>query len=398
VEQTIENAKARAVIARSSLFPLVFFNYTDTWEYLSKNGLYRAFNPSLPLNANLVDLSLSFTYEFDFWGKYRNLFRAAVGLEKAQEAETAQVKLITTTAVAQGFFALKTNLVRLGLYRKLYEVRKKIYELQVQLLQNALYSKLPVLLSEENLFQSEQLIYNLQEEVATDKHLINILVGNGPDVDLGIDAELPPLPKSLAIPKDLSLNLIARRPDLMAQIWRVESIAHEVGAARANFFPNISLTGFLGYETVNYSKLFDWSSKTAGIEPALQLPVYTAGAIQAGIDAKRALFDEAVFDYNNLILKSTQEVADVLVFALSVFEQQAKQEAIVKNSKERYELTILRQRSGLDNSLESFAFQEAVILKEIENINLVFNQYVAAVKLIKALGGGYNPELIPIRK
>jgi outer membrane protein TolC len=277
-------------------------------------------------------------------------------------------------------------------------VRKNIYELQTLLLDNALYSKLPVLLSEEQLYESAKLVYNIEEEVATDKHLLNILVGNGPDVELGIDATLPPLPKRLAIPSDVSLNLIARRPDLMAQIWRVESIAHEVGAAKADFFPNISLTSFLGYETVNYSKLFNGSSKTAGIEPAFNLPVYTAGAIQAGIDAKRALFDEAVFEYNQLILESTREVADVLVFATSIFEQQSKQEKIVKCAKERYELTILRQKSGLDNSLENFAFQEALLLKELENIQLVYNQYVAAVKLIKALGGGYNPQFVPIKK
>jgi NodT family efflux transporter outer membrane factor (OMF) lipoprotein len=398
VEQTIENARARAVIARSSLFPLVYFNYDDNWQYLSKNGLYRTLNPTFPLNANLVDLSLSFTYEFDFWNKYRNLFRAALGQQMAQEAETAQVKLITTTSVAATYFALKTNLIRLDLYCKLSEVRKKIYELQTLLLENALYSKLPVLLSEEQLYESEKLVYSLQEEVAENKHLINILVGNGPDVELGIDQSLPSLPKNLAIPKDLSLNLISRRPDLMAQIWRVESLAHEVGAAKADFFPNISLSGFLGFETVNYSKLFNSSSKTTGIEPALSLPVYTAGAIQAGVDAKRALFDEAVFEYNNLILQATREVADILVFAISIFEQQQKQEKIVKSSKERYELTILRQQSGLDNSLENFAFQEAVLLKELDNINLIYNEYAAAIKLIKALGGGYNPEFVPIKK
>ncbi len=398
IEQTIERARARAVIARSNLYPLIYFNYDENWHYLSQNGLYRVFNPTIPLNANLVDLSLSFTYEFDFWGKYRNLFQAAIGIEKAQEAEAAQVKLITTTAVAQSFFALKTNLIRLNLYQKLYKVRKNIYELQTLLLENALSSKLPVLLSEEQLYESAKFVYSIEEEVATDKHLLNILIGNGPDRELGIDASLSPLPKSLAIPKDLSLNLIARRPDLMAQIWRVESIAHEVSAAKADFFPNISLTAFLGYETVNYSKLFNWSSKTTGIEPALHLPVYTAGAIQAGIDAKQALFDEAVFEYNQLILESTREVADILVFATSIFEQQAQQEKIVKCSKERYELTILRQQTGLDNSLENFAFQEAVLLKELDNINLIYNEYAAAVKLIKALGGGYNPKFVPIKK
>ena len=97
-------------------------------------------------------------------------------------------------------------------------------------------------------------------------------------------------------------------------------------------------------------------------------------------------------------MQSTREIADILVFATSIFEQQEKQEKIVKAAQERYELTRLRQQNGLDNSIENFAFQEALILKELDNINLIYNEYVAAVRLIKALGGGYASEYVPVKK
>ncbi len=392
IESRVEYAKQTAKVVRSQLFPLLFFDADETWQYLSHNGLYRALNPTVPLNVNLVDLTLSFTYEFDFWGKNRNLFNAALGQEKAQEAEAAQVLLITTTSVAQAYFALKTNLVRQRLYEVLYEVRRNIYNLQHLLQDKALLSRLQPLLSEERLLEAEQLLSSIDQEVETDKHLINILMGLGPDSPIEVAAELPPVLETLSIPENLSLDLLSRRPDLMAQIWRVESIAHDVGAAKADFYPNINLTAFAGLESIFYRLLFKQESKTGRLQPAIHLPIFTAGEIRANIRAKKALFDQAVFDYNQLLLNSAAEVADLLVLAKSIFEQKADQEQIVDAAQVRHDLTVLRQISGLDNLLSQYFIHEEVILKELDNVSLLYSQYLAAIKLIKSLGGGYQSE------
>jgi len=392
VERRVEAAKQSAKVVRSKLFPLLFFDAEETWEYLSKNGLYRAFNPKLPINANWVDLTLSFTYEFDFWGKNRNLFRAALGQNKAEEAESAQVQLITTASVAQAYFALKTNLVRKKLYERLFEVRKETFELQALLQEKSLLSLLDPLLSSENLLEAEKLVLSIDEEVETNRHLINILLGRGPDVPLEIEGILPPVLQSIALPENLSLDLLARRPDLMAQIWRVEALAHEVGAAKADFYPNINLTAFAGLESIFYRTLLHSGSKTGGLEPAIHLPIFTAGAIRANIRAKKAVFDQAVFEYNNLILRSASEVADLLVIARTVFEQKEQQEEIINAAASRYALTELRQRSGLDNQLTCYFIEEELIEKQLANVSLIYNQYLAAIKLIKAFGGGYQSE------
>lgn len=398
VEQRVAFAKQTAKVVRAKLFPLVFFDADESWEYLSKNGLYKAFNPSLPLNTNLIDLTLSFNYEFDFWGKNRNLFNAALGRQKAEKAEEAQVKLITTTAVAQAYFALKTNLVKERLLQKLVEVRKGIFDLQTLLQKKALFSKLPPFLSEENVWEAEKDLLSIQDEIATDRHLINILIGSGPDEALEVDELLPSLPKTLTLPNNLSIDLLSRRPDLMAQIWRVEALAHDVGAAKADFYPDINLVGFAGLESAfSFPKLLKGDSKTFGLQPAIHLPVFVAGEIRANIRAQMASFEEAVYEYNNLILRSAQEVADLLVFAQTIFEQKEKQGHIVDNAKQRYSLTALRQLSGLDNQLENYAFQEALIQKEIADIDLLYSQYLAAIKLIKALGGGYSSDYVPLK-
>lgn len=390
IERRVEYAKQSAKVVRSKLFPLLFFDADETWQYLSRNGLDRALNPTVPLNANLVDLTLSFTYEFDFWGKNRNLFNAALGEEKAQEAEAAQVELIATTAVAQAYFALKTNLIRKRLFEALLDVRREVFSLQNLLQDKALLSKLQPLLSEENLLEAEKLLFSIEQEVETDKHLLNILVGAGPDTPLHIASELPPSLHNITIPKNLSIDLLSRRPDLMAQIWRVESLAHEVGAAKADFYPNINLTAFAGLESILYRHLLKSTSKTGGLQPAIHLPIFTAGEIRANIRAKKALFDEAVFSYNQLLLQSASEVADLLVLAKTTFEQKADQELIVKAAQNRYDIITLRQLSGLDNSFAEYFIKEELILKELDNVSLLYTQYLATIKLIKALGGGYQ--------
>ena len=394
-----EYARQEAKVVRSKLFPLLSFDADETWEALSHNGLFRAFNPKIPINANLVDLTLSFTNEFDFWGKNRSLFNAALGESKAQEAEAAQVVLMTTTAVAQSYFALKTNLVRKKLFEELFDVRNKIYNLQNLLEEKALLSRLQPLLSEEYLLEAEKLVFSIDEEVETDKHLINILIGKSPDAFVPVEDELPAKLKKLALPENLSLDLLSRRPDLIAQIWRVEALAHQVGAAKADFYPNINLTAFAGLESVFYRLLFKSDSKIAGLQPAIHLPIFTAGDIRANIRAIKAQFDEAVFNYNDLLLKSAAEVADLLVLAKSIFLQKNDQEQIVEAAQARYDLTALRQLSGLDNRLSQYYIQEELILKELDDVSLLYTEYVAAIKLIKALGGGYQSSYkIPLTK
>ncbi len=390
VRERIAFAKSQAVIARSKYLPLIYFDASDQLEYLSKNGLYRALNPDIGLANQQIDFSLSFSYELDFWGKYHNLYRAALGLERAAIAETAQVELIVSTALAQTFFALQTNLLRKAYYEKLWQVRKGYFDLQKKLMDNALYSKLVPLWSEEAVFEARQRVYEIEREIAVNQHTVNILAGRGPDAPLSLNEPLAPLPKQLVVPEVISSELLARRPDLMAQVWRMDALAKEVGAAKADYWPNFNVLGFLGFQSGSWSNVFEWASKTISALPGLSLPVYTAGAIGANVDAKRALFLEAVYQYNDLILKSFQQVSDLLAIGQAVFGEKEKQGEIVANARARYKLTRDLQKSGIENGLAVYRLEEELIEKQLGDVELLYQQYVASISLIKALGGGYT--------
>jgi len=397
-ESRIETALQIAKKARSKLFPWIFFKVTDQWEHLSKNGLYRAFNPLLPLNSNLIDIDFTLNYDIDFWGKFHNLFYAALGRKKAQEAEAAEVAIVIAASLTRAFFALKTNLIKKMLYAELYEVLSATFALQNQLKQSALLSVLPSLFTQENLGEIQKIIEGLDAEIAGNKHLINVLAGFGPDTPLEIDVSLSPLPERLCLPCDLSANLLSRRPDLMALIWQAKALAHDVGAAIADFYPDVNLSALIGVESLRVAHLFDLGSVTGLVKPALRLPIFTAGDIEANVDATKSEFYTAIFAYNQRLLTSAQEVADALSIGKSVFQQKQEQQVILESVESRVALIQMRKTSGLDNAFDLYLVLQDLIQKKIEDVELTYMQYVVSVQLIEALGGGFFADQIPLSK
>lgn len=397
INEKVEQAHQAVIIARSKLFPWIALDAAYDWEYLSKNGLYRALNPKLPLNTNLYDLKLTLSYELDLWGKNRQNVLAALGRQMAQEAESAQVKLMITTAVAQAYVAVKINQQRRDLVMQLITARKEIYQLQDLLNERSLASKLIAYAAEENYYGAQKTLWSIEEELAISQHLLNILVGRSPDVPLDIgENTLPPI-DSLSIPCDLSLDLLARRPDLMAQIWKVEAFAHDVNAAKTEYYPDVNLRAFLGIESITAKLLFNSSSTTAGVKPAIHLPIFTAGEIQANIDTQLALFYEAMFEYNQLLLFSVQEVADRLVTAESYFKQKRDQGLLLQKVQARYALTRLRYEKGLDTQVAIDYLKEELIRQELVDLDITYAQNITMIRLIKALGGGYQSLYMPLR-
>ncbi|CEK09873.1 efflux transporter outer membrane subunit [Legionella hackeliae] len=396
IKSRVQMARQEAIVTRSTLFPLLFFDARENKQYLSKNGLYRALNHTIPLDVNLLDLSLSFTYDFDFWGQNHNLFYEAIGKIKAQQAEAAEVRLLITTALAQAYFAYQVNLTKKQFYDQLVKVRSNIAHLQALMANTGLAGELPSYSSQENLIEAKKLLSSIQEEIAIDKHLVNILAGRNPEFPLTTSPKLPNIPRRLEIPKTLSLDLIARRPDLMAQIWRAKALAFRTGAAMAEYYPDVNLIGLVGLESTRWEKLLRGSSFTAALRPAIHLPIFTAGAIKANIKATKAEFDAAIFAYNDLLLRSAQEVLDTLEFAQSIYQQKKEQMGILNYTDKRYKLTQLRQREGLDSEFDIYTLQEELIEKKLVNLTLLYNQYLASIKLTKALGGGYCQPNVPL--
>ncbi|MBI3236250.1 MAG: TolC family protein, partial [Chlamydiales bacterium] len=190
-------------------------------------------------------------------------------------------------------------------------------------------SELSPLGLEKNLLAAAQLLAEVEKEIAFDRHMIKMLIGKGPDspdLEDPLDADFK---GAFSLPGQLSIDLLARRPDLQALIWKVESAGKEIGIAKTEFYPNINLSLFAGLESLAFGDLFKWVSRTGGVEPALHLPIFTAGRLRANLRSKVAFYNETVFSYNALLLKAVQEVADRLVQFQTKYEEFDIQKGIV---------------------------------------------------------------------
>jgi len=368
---------------------LLYLNASDEWTYLSQNGLLKKLEPQIPLGHQLTNFALSFFYEFDFWGKNRNLYKAALGERQVAIAETAQAKLVISSALATAFFSLKTALMQKELYEQLHHNREQLLALQERLLTHSITSLFDPLTGEESVLESAQWLEEIEQEIAVKEHLVNVLAGRGPETPLNLGGPLSAPRKELAIPCDLTTGLLARRPDLMAQIWQVESRARKVGAARAGYLPDVSISALLGLQSTSWSSFFSWASGTATALPALTMPLYTAGAVGAKVCAEKAQFYEAVYHYNEMVLESFQQVADLLAISKAVWNRRKMQEGVVASSTQRSSLMDLRARRGLDGQIEALQERDALLITQIGNIQLLFEQYAASIALYRALGGGY---------
>jgi multidrug efflux system outer membrane protein len=214
---------------------------------------------------------------------------------------------------------------------------------------------------------------------------------------LGADAQalsdlapraLPDTPA--ALPSQLGMDLLARRPDLQAARWRVEASLDQIEASKAAFYPDINLSGYFGTDVVSLDQLFRYGSRTMSIGPALTLPLFDSGRLKAGLQIARTQRNEMIADYNQSVFKAVRDVAQQAINLQGLQKQIVEQEAtatatdaLLRSAQERFKRgladngTILTAELGVD--------KQKLIKLLLENQVLQTD-----VALIKALGGGYQ--------
>jgi NodT family efflux transporter outer membrane factor (OMF) lipoprotein len=390
---------------RSKLLPDLSGNYVEQWQYLSKYGFDRDFFPvpppgnknMIPHTLNLIDLTLNFSYEFDFWGKNRSLFQAALGTARAAIAEERQTQLITALTVAKTYFAWQTKCTQRDILLEKRQERKDLFHLTDRRAIIGVDNDIPVYAAEKRIHQIQKLIVFLEEGIELDKHMLKYLVGAGPDEMLLESAPQAHFDRPFPLPDNISSDLLARRPDLMARIWRVEAAAQEIGVAKADFYPNVSLGAFGGLESLAFGNLFR-DSKMGGVTPAIHLPIYTGGRLEAQLRSKVAGFNEAVNAYNDLVLSAAKEVADQIVTVTALLDGYAQQEGSFNATANQYNLLFARYEIGIDDFLSVLRMQDDVLQQRFILVGLYHDHLQSVLKLIQSLGGGYHATKIPAGK
>ena len=265
----------------------------------------------------------------------------------------------------------------------------KLHELTAQRYAAGLDSKVELKQAETALPQSRERIARLEEFIALDKNRLAALVGAGPD--RGLDIHRPTAQfVAVGLPAKLPADLIGRRPDVVAQRLRVESAAANIDAAKAAFYPNISLSAFVGFQSIGLDKFIQSGSTIAGVGPALSLPVFEGGRLRANLSAKNADYDIAVDQYNETLVTALQEVADQLASIRALDVRRHESGLALASSQDAYDLAVLRYKEGLGNYLQVLIAETQVLVQKSLAADLDARGLELSVNLIRALGGGYQ--------
>jgi NodT family efflux transporter outer membrane factor (OMF) lipoprotein len=392
-EARVRTAEAFAEAARSSLYPTLSLDASATRQRLSRNDLYPP-----PFGGSWVNqgrIGLDFNYEFDFWGKHRAGLEAALGDARAASANAAQARLVLAAAVAQTYFQTQTDLAALAVARQTLAQRESLRELNRVRASRGLEAAISVRQSDQQIASSRIEASAAEAAVQLDRHQLAALLGLGPDAPLEVEPALRPYGEATALPANLPADLLARRPDIAAQRFRVEAAASQTEAAKADFMPNVNLAAFVGFAatSLNGLSLLAAGSSVASVGPALHLPIFDAGRLRASLRGRYGEYDAAVEQYNQTLVDALRQVADQVASVRAVQQQLADQSDALAAAEDAYRLTLDRYRAGLTGYLDVLVNEERLLAERLNRVRLQGRSLALAVGTVRALGGGYRGEI-----
>jgi NodT family efflux transporter outer membrane factor (OMF) lipoprotein len=194
----------------------------------------------------------------------------------------------------------------------------------------------------------------------------------------------------LPLPTALPADLLARRPDILAAEARVEAAAKGREAARADFYPNINLAAFAGFQSIGLANLFTGGSFTYGVGPAIHLPIFDAGKIRANYAGATADLDGAVESYNGVVLDAARQTADAMTQVASLESQRTDQQAAVDSATRSFALAQTRYRTGLSDQIVMLNAESTLLTAREQMAALIANSTIQRVTLLLSVGGGFT--------
>jgi NodT family efflux transporter outer membrane factor (OMF) lipoprotein len=389
VEAQFNQARALVRGSRAALFPQVTTTPSATRSQLSSNRVF----PSPPNSFNDILLPVSASYEADVWGRIHNEIDATRIGAQASAADLESARLSVHADLALDYFTLR------GLDREqqLLEDAVDAYGRALDLTQNrfrgGIASQADVALAETQLETTRAQAVDISTERAILEHAIAVLIGRPASSFAMATAPLSAEPPG--IPAGVPTELLERRPDIAAAERRVASANAQVGVATAAYYPLLTLTGSVGFESSSFGNLLTSASNFWALGPAAVATLFDAGRRHAQADQARAQYAETAALYQASVLTAFREVEDQLS-TLRILEEEAGIQARAVDAAER-SLTQAtnRYRGGVSTYLEVIASQSALLNNQRAAVGILIRRMVASVLLLKALGGGWRLDSLP---
>ena len=334
--------------------------------------------------------TLNLSWELDFWGKNRSALAAATSEQQAAEAEVAETRLILSTSVASAYAELLHLFTLRDSDAAAMALRNKTVELFRQRHEFGLENLASVRQVEAREAAAEAQLLAIDERIALQRNGVAALLGAGPDRGLAITRPTAQFAGSTGLPPNLALELLGRRPDIVAARLRTEAAAKRIDQQKAGFYPSVNLLAFAGVQSLGIDNLTKSGSDIGSVGPAISLPIFNTERLQGQFRGAHAEYDAAVSTYNATLSNALHEVADAATSRKSLDGELAASRAAVTAAAEAHSIVSERYKGELATYLDVLSAEDQLIsaqrgLAEIETRAMVLD-----VAMVRALGGGYQ--------
>jgi outer membrane protein, multidrug efflux system len=385
----IGRARAQYRIQRAALLP-----FLDATGSFTRGKLPASLNYGVPApTSGSFDLGLSITsYEVDLFGRVRSLTHAALEQYVAQvEARrSAQLSLIAEVAIA--FLTLASDRELVHLAQETLESQEHSLTLQQTRHETGTASGLDLAQSQTTVEQARADAARFEGNVAQDIDALTLLVGTSIDPAL-LPAQFDSKTMGFEpLPAGVPSAVLLRRPDVLEAEHALRAANANIGAARAAFFPDITLTANLGSASNQLSNLFKSGTGTWAFDPLVSLPIFHGGALLGGLDGAHANERIALAQYEKTIQSGFREVADALALTATLNHRRAAEESLVEATSQAYKLSQRRYQVGRDSYLEVLDSQRSDYAARQGLITTRLAEQSNRVTLYKTLGGGWRED------
>jgi multidrug efflux system outer membrane protein len=389
----VEEARAIAGVVKSFLYPSINGSAGYTAQQTSINA-----QPPQDASGDrsFQNYSLGFTlsWELDIFGRVRRLNEAAFARFLATEQGRRGVIVTLVGDVASGYFLLRQFDRQLEVANQTLRLNDETVAYYKVRLEGGVSNQLEVDQAIANRAITAAAIPDLERQIALTENAISVLLGRVPSpIARGASIEASTYPPP--VPAGLPAQLLERRPDVVQAEELLVAANADIGAAKALFFPSISLTGLLGAVSGDLSNLLKSDSTVWGITPGIFQPIFQGGRIKRNYEAAIARNDQALAQYRKAALNGYREVADSLVTIQKLAATKIEIEKGVEALRDASNLSRLRYDTGLANYLEILIADQQLFQQELQLARTQGEQHRAVAQLYRALGGGWGPEGTP---
>lgn len=381
----IEKARALYRIERSDLLPAI--NATAAGDLRESTDESSTTGKAVSTEAYSATIGMS-SYELDLFGRIRSMTDAALKEYFATQAAQETVRLSLIAETANAYLQLLADEKLLNLSEKTLEAQTKSFDLLKASMDQGIATLQDVSRAETAVETARVNVHQFRRSIEQDKNALFLLMGTAHDERLIPDTSLDYITLPDNLPVGLPSDVLLGRPDVRQAEYELMARNADIGAARAMFFPRISLTGSYGFASDNLSTLFSGDAFGAfGFTPQITLPLFAGGANQAALDAAKIDRDKAVATYEKTIQTAFREVADELAARATLTAQLNAQKRLVDAAGRVYNVSKARHDAGIDNYLSVLDAQRELFNYQQNEIRIQRERLSNLVNLYKVLGG-----------